>query len=85
MAEQTKMSAKDPQSMSKLERQILQSQSQNKQQYKKLADAMKKAEQFGKVDEALLLDKHMKGKGKKRKIEDDKGNVSFKWFSERKR
>jgi len=38
------------------------------------------------VSEALTLDKHLKGKGKKRKIEDQEtGKVQYKWFSERKR
>ena len=32
-------------------------QSENKQQYKRLADAMLKQKQYSKVSEALLLDK----------------------------
>ena len=33
-----------------------------------------------------MLDKQMKQKGKKRKIEDENtGKVSYRWFSERKR
>ena len=45
-------------------------QSQNKQQYKRLADSLNKASQYRKVEQALILDKHLKSKGKKRKIED---------------
>jgi hypothetical protein len=38
------------------------------------------------VSEALILDKMLKQKGKKRKVEDEKtGKVNYKWFSERKR
>jgi hypothetical protein len=34
----------------------------------------------------LILDKNLKGKGKKRKQEDkETGKVSYKWFAERKR
>ena len=61
------------------------SQSQNKGQYKKLADAMEKEEQLSRVQEALVLDKHMKSGGKKRKLENEEGKVYFKWFNERKR
>ena len=51
-----------------------------------MADALVKSEQLSKVSEALILDKFMKQKGKKRKIEDNEtGKVSYKWFSERKR
>ncbi len=46
---------------------------------------MLKASQYRKVEAALLLDKQLKGKGKKRKIEGDDGKVSFKWFAERKK
>ena len=60
-------------------------QSQNKQQYKRLADSLNKASQYRKVEQALILDKHLKSKGKKRKIEDEDGKVTFKWFSERKK
>ena len=70
---------------SDIDSQVLQIQSENKQQYKKLADALQKTKQYTKVQEALTFDKHMKDKGKKRKIEDDEGKVSFRWFSERKR
>lgn len=59
-------------------------QSENKQQYKRLADAMGKHEQYSKVHEALELDKHMKGKGKKRAVAVN-GKTMYKWFSERKR
>ena len=44
--------------------------SANKREYKKLADAIVKSEQYSRVFEALTLDKNLKGKGKKRKIED---------------
>jgi len=34
----------------------------------------------------MILDRNIKGKGKKRKIEDkDSGRVFYKWFNERKR
>lgn len=57
-------------------------QSENKQQYKRLADAMGKSETYGKVQAALTLEKHMKGKGKKRKIEDQEtGRTHYQWFS----
>ena len=52
------------------EREVLQIQSENKQQYKRLADAMTKADQLQRVQDALTLDKHIKAKGKKRKLED---------------
>ncbi|CDW86680.1 probable u3 small nucleolar rna-associated protein 11-like [Stylonychia lemnae] len=66
--------------------QLQRNQSQNKNQYKKLADALTKEQQLNRVQEALILDKHIKDKGKKRKIEDkETGRTSFKWFSERKR
>jgi transposase len=59
-------------------------QSQNKQQYKKLAEALMKERQLSKISEALTLDKTLKGKGKKRKMEDQNtGKVSYKWFSQR--
>ena len=45
---------------------------------------MGKAEQYSKVLNALELDKNLKGKGKKRKVEQG-GKTMFKWFSERKR
>ena len=70
---------------SKLEQEILRAQSQNKQQYKRLADSLQKASQFRKVEQALLLDKQLKGKGKKRKVEGEDGKVSFRWFAERKK
>lgn len=70
---------------SEIERQVLAMQSENKQQYKRLADAINKSQQYSRVQEALTLDKHMKEKGKKRKIEEADGRTSFKWFSERKR
>ena len=70
---------------SDIDQQVLQIQSENKQQYKKLADALQKTKQYTRVQEALTFDKHMKEKGKKRKIEDEEGRVSFRWFSERKR
>lgn len=55
-------------------------------QYKRLADAMSKAESYGKVQAALTMDKHLKGKGKKRKIEDSEtGRVHYQWFAQRKR
>ena len=61
-------------------------QSENKQQYKKLADALLKQKQYTKVSEALLMDKQLNQKGKKRKSEDEQtGKISYKWFSERKR
>jgi len=61
-------------------------QSDNKKQYKKLADALVKENQLNRVSEALTLDKLLKQKGKKRKIEDqDTGKVQYKWFSERKK
>jgi hypothetical protein len=51
-----------------------------------LADALVKSDQLSKVSEALILDKQMKQKGKKRKLEDkETGKVSYKYFSERKR
>ena len=59
--------------------------SENKNQYKKLADAIVKEEQYAKVEAALTLEKHVKGKGKKRKLEDETGRTFFKWFAERKR
>ena len=59
--------------------------SENKKQYKKLADAIVKEEQYAKVEAALTLDKHVKGKGKKRKLEDETGRTFYKWFAERKR
>ena len=60
--------------------------SENKGQYKRLADAIIKEEQFAKVEQALTLEKHVKAKGKKRKLEDaTTGKVSYKWFAERKR
>ena len=68
----------------KLEQQVKQLQSENKQQYKRLADAIAKSEQYSKVQEALELDKQLKGKGKKRQLVVD-GRTSYKWFSERKR
>jgi hypothetical protein len=44
-----------------------------------------KASQYRKVEAALLLDKQLKGKCKKRKIEGVDGKFSFKWFAERKK
>ncbi len=60
-------------------------QSENKQQYKRLADALGKSDSYGKVQAALSMDKHLKGKGKKRKTEDEEGRVTYKWFAQRKR
>ena len=68
----------------KLQQEVLRMQSENKQQYKRLADAVSKAEQYSKVLNALELDKQLKGKGKKQKVE-VAGKTMFKWFSERKR
>ena len=60
--------------------------SDNKSQYKKLADAIIKEQQYSKVENTLILDKNLKGKGKKRKVEDkETGKTSYKWFAERKR
>lgn len=65
---------------------IKHAQSENKKQYKKLADALVKEEQLRRVSEALTLDKMLKQKGKKRKIENkETGQVSYRWFSERKK
>ena len=66
--------------------QMKEAQAANKREYKKLADAAVKSEQYTRVLEALKLDKNLKGKGKKRKITDEEtGRVSYKWFSERKK
>ena len=46
---------------------------------------MGKSDSYGKVQAALTLDKHLKGKGKKRKVEDSEGRVHYKWFAQRKR
>ena len=47
---------------------------------------MIKEQQYSRVEEALNLDKHLKSKGKKRKLEDpETGKTYFKWFKERKR
>jgi len=46
-----------------------------------LADAVGKAQSYGKVQAALTLEKQLKGKGKKRKIEDEEGRVYHKWFA----
>ena len=59
--------------------------SENKSQYKRLADAIVKEEQYSKVEQALALEKQVKGKGKKRKLEDSTGRPFYKWFAERKR
>ena len=65
---------------------IRHAQSENKKQYKKLADALVKEEQLRRVSEALTLDKLLKQKGKKRKVEDKQtGQVSYRWFNERKK
>ena len=65
---------------------IRNAQSENKKQYKKLADALVKEEQLRRVSEALTLDKMLKQKGKKRKVEDKQtGAVSYRWFNERKK
>ena len=69
----------------KLKQEVSLAQAQNKQQYKRLADAMGKSDSYGKVQAALTLDKHLKGKGKKRKVEDSEGRVHYQWFSQRKR
>ena len=69
----------------KLKQDVKLAQAQNKQQYKRLADAMGKSDTYGKVQAALTLDKQLKGKGKKRKIEDNEGRVHYQWFSQRKR
>ena len=60
---------------------VAKTQAQNKQQYKRLADAIDKSDTYGKVQAALTLDKHLKGKGKKRKIEDGEGRVHYQWFA----
>ena len=66
--------------------QIKRNLSDNKSQYKKLADAIVKEQQYAKVEQALIMEKNMKAKGKKRKIEDQaSGKTFFKWFAERKR
>lgn len=66
--------------------QIKRNLSDNKSQYKKLADSIVKEQQYAKVEQALILEKNMKAKGKKRKVEDQAtGKTFFKWFSERKR
>ena len=68
------------------EEQMKEAQAANKREYKKLADAVVKSEQYSRVLEALKLDKNLKGKGKKRKMTDEEsGKVHYKWFSERKR
>jgi hypothetical protein len=60
--------------------------SENKGSYKKLADAIVKENQLTQVETALTLEKHLKSKGKKRKMENaDSGKVFYKWFAERKR
>ena len=46
---------------------------------------MVKEQQLSKVGEALLLDKQLKQKGKRRKVEDQEGRTHYRWFSERKR
>ena len=69
----------------KLMKEVAKQQSLNKQQYKRLADALGKSETYGKVQSALTMDKNMKGKGKKRKIEDEEGRTYYKWFAQRKR
>ena len=68
-----------------IRQEVMIQQADNKQQYKRLTDAMSKADTYGKVQTALSLDKHLKGKGKKRKFEDDEGRVHYKWFAQRKR
>ncbi len=45
---------------------------------------MGKSDQYSRVVEALELDKHLKGKGKKRQV-DVGGKTMYKWFAERKR
>ena len=65
----------------KVREEVAIAQAQNKMQYKRLADAMGKSSSYGKVQQALTLDKHMKGKGKKRKIEDSEGRVHYQWFA----
>ena len=67
-------------------KQLKRNLSENKSQYKKLADAIIKEQQLTHVESALSLEKQLKGKGKKRKFEDlATGKVSYKWFAERKR
>jgi U3 small nucleolar RNA-associated protein 11 len=67
-------------------KQLKRNLSENKSQYKKLADAIIKEQQLTHVESALSLEKQLKGKGKKRKFEDQAtGKVSYKWFAERKR
>ena len=68
-----------------IEKEVAILQSENKQQYKRLADALSKSETYAKVQAALTLDKQLKGKGKKRKVEDENGQVHYKWFAQRKR
>jgi len=47
---------------------------------------LEKEEKLEKVQFAMTLDKHIKSKGKKRKVEDqESGKVHFRWFNERKR
>ena len=65
----------------KVRKEVADIQAENKKQYKRLADAMGKSESYGKVQAALTLDKHMKGKGKKRKIEDAEGRTYYNWFA----
>ena len=58
-----------------IQKEVALQQSENKQAYKRLADALGKANSYGKVQAALTLDKHLKGKGKKRKTEDEEAIV----------
>jgi hypothetical protein len=69
---------------SRLAQEIRHLQSENKQQYKRLADAVGKADQYSRVQQALELDKHLKAKGKKRQVEVG-GKTMYRWFGERKR
>ena len=64
---------------------VVELQSENKQQYKRLADSLDKSKSYGQVQAALSMDKHLKHKGKKRKFEDEQGRVTYKWFAQRKR
>ena len=81
-----KISFKGMKGMEAFQEQMNLAQAANKREYKKLADAAVKSEQYSRVLEALKLDKNLKGKGKKRKMTDEEsGKVHYKWFSERKR
>ena len=44
-----------------------------------------KDDNLGKVKYTLEMQKKLTGKGKKRKMIDENGNVTYKWFGERKK